>query len=509
MNSTNKKQLDLSDTNIAYQSMNKIALIGDFILCIVLTLAYLIEVFKGARTFPSYLIIFFFGLAPVLAAALVYAKNKSSHIIRYITSVGFACLYGYLLFNTESDLVFCYIIVFFVLMVVFTDFKLLVIMGLYALIMNVASIASDAVTNGLSAKEITNAEIVIACLALTIVFTMMAVKKIAAINQANMEKAALEKQQSDELLTTTLDIAKNLTNNIISAVSETDSLKSAIDTTQKDMAVLTSETNEATSIIESQRTSTNKINEYIQGVNTAMVSIVEEVSNAENNLTTGSNIMKELLHQVHISETSSAQVTKEMTTLKDYTEKMQDIMSLIQSVADQTGLLALNASIEAARAGEAGRGFAVVAAEISNLSAQTKTATENISNLIKNVVLSVDDVNVSMEQLLDSNRMQNQYVENTAQNFASIHHCTEEISNQISRLKTTVEVVTEANSQVAENVEHVSNVMQKVSEGADGTLTSCNTNLQSIATVTTIMDNLKNAANKLNSSTVSDDTKED
>ena len=58
---------------------------------------------------------------------------------------------------------------------------------------------------------------------------------------------------------------------------------------------------------------------------------------------------------------------------------MQSITQLINDVASQTSLLALNASIEAARAGEAGKGFAVVASEISNLAAKTKEATVNIT----------------------------------------------------------------------------------------------------------------------------------
>lgn len=498
MNSKNNKYLDLSIKTNADQSTNKIALIGDLILGLVLALAYLIEVFKGARTFSSYFIILFFAIVPVIVAGIIYTKNKASQAIRYIASLGFAALYGYLLFNTESELVFCYIIVFFVLMVVYTDFKILVAMGLFALIMNIASIVMDAVTVGLSTAAITNAEIVIACLALTLVFTMLAVKQIASINQANMNKAAEGKQHSDELLTATLEIAKNLSDNIRAAVSETDSLKNSIDITQNEMSVLTEETTNASDAIEAQRISTDKINEYIHDVGTAVDSIVDEVNQAEESLNHGSEVLTELLHQVQVSESSSAQVTREMDILKEYADKMQDIMSLIQSIANQTGLLALNASIEAARAGDAGRGFAVVATEISNLSSQSKAATENISILIENVVKSVDDVNISMEQLLESNRMQNQFVEGTAQNFDKIHNCTNEISLQITHLKSSVEVATQANSQVAENVENVSGIMQRTADGANETLASCNTNLHSIAQVTEIMENLKQAAGKLN-----------
>ena len=66
-------------------------------------------------------------------------------------------------------------------------------------------------------------------------------------------------------------------------------------------------------------------------------------------------------------------------------QEMHSIVEIISKIANQTSLLALNASIEAARAGEAGRGFSVVATEISGMATQTKDATGNIAELIQNV----------------------------------------------------------------------------------------------------------------------------
>ena len=265
------------------------------------------------------------------------------------------------------------------------------------------------------------------------------------------------------------------------------------------MENVTEGANQSVGAIEIQKQNTEKINNYILGVEETVSSITKEVQTAEEKLIEGNKVMEDLLDQVKASEVSNAQVAEKMTELKEYAGKMQDIMGLISNVASQTGLLALNASIEAARAGEAGRGFSVVATEISNLSAQTNSATGEINEIIETIVKSIEDMTSSVERLLESSRLQNQYVDTTAANFGEIHKSTQGIVSQVSTLKETVDVVMEENKQIELGIDNVYSVTQKVMDGANETLAVCNTNLQSIAHVTKIMDALSKEAEKLQS----------
>lgn len=492
-----KKILDYSKWEVAEQSKNKTAMTGIFIMNVIIAAAYLLEVIKDTRSIVSYGIIAALCILPCIISLIVYHRNKQSKLIRYICGGGFSLLYGYVMWTTSTDLAFCYVIVLLVIFVVYVDFKFLVFLTSYALAVNLSVIIQKAVTGNLTGTNLTNAEIIIACLILTGFFTILAIRKVDQINKANIQKADSERLQSDELLNTTLQVAASITENIDSAVKETDNLKDAIGSTQHAMQELVADTNEEVEAIELQKQSTDKINQYIHGVENSVNVIIEDVNVAEENLAAGNNVMKALLEQVHISESSNTLVVQKMEALKEYAGQMQDIMELIRNVASQTSLLALNASIEAARAGESGKGFAVVATEISNLSTQTDSATVDIDVLIENIVRSVEEVTDAMDKLLESSQLQNKYVNNTADNFNKIHHSTQGIFTEVSQLKDTVEIVTAENRQVADRIENVSTIMQKVLNGANETFDNCNNNLDSIATVSSVMDNLKEDAAKL------------
>lgn len=493
------KNLDYSIKAVADQSRNKTALLGICIMNVILALAYLLEVFKDARSIASYCIVAVLCLGPTIAGLIIYHINKQSALIRYVCGFGFGLLYAYIMFTTTTELVFCYIIVFFVILIVYVDFKLLGILSGYAMVVNIAVLVIKDMKGGLTGVALTNAEITLACLIMTGFFTLLSIYKINQINKANVDKADLEKKQADSLLGTTLSVADSMTTDIDGAVAETDSLKDAIGMTQQAMEVLSENTNAAADAIEAQKISTMKINEYVRGVEGSVGSIVEEVNVAEENLEAGNVIMNDLLKQVQVSEESNALVVQKMEGLKEYASKMQDIMGLIRNVANQTSMLALNASIEAARAGEAGKGFAVVATEISSLSTQTNSATGDIDELIVNIVKSVEEVTTAMDALLEGSRLQNKYVNDTAESFKKIHNSTQGISTQVSQLKEAVEIVTEENEQVEKQITNVADTMEKVMSGADKTLENCNTNLESIAKVVTLMDSLKEEAVKLKS----------
>ena len=138
----------------------------------------------------------------------------------------------------------------------------------------------------------------------------------------------------------------------------------------------------------------------------------------------------------------AASSDKTVNTLAEATNKIGEVVGLIQSIAEQTNLLALNATIEAARAGEAGKGFAVVASEVKSLANQTAKATEEIDGLVKDVQ------GVSTE---------------TAQTIATISSVISQIDEIAGVIATSVDEQASAAREIAQTVEQTATAVDEVS----------------------------------------------
>jgi methyl-accepting chemotaxis protein len=147
-------------------------------------------------------------------------------------------------------------------------------------------------------------------------------------------------------------------------------------------------------------------------------------------------------------------------------EQIGEIVGVINEIADQTNLLALNAAIEAARAGEQGRGFAVVADEVRKLAERTSQATDEISQMIKGVQTQTQDAVGSMESGLQEVDRGRELADKAGHSLSEIVAMSEQVMEMIRQIATASDEQSSAAEQISRNVEHINAVTNETAAGA-------------------------------------------
>lgn len=149
------------------------------------------------------------------------------------------------------------------------------------------------------------------------------------------------------------------------------------------------------------------------------------------------------------TEKSSQQVA----SLAGAAQKIGDVVGLIQAIAEQTNLLALNATIEAARAGEAGKGFAVVASEVKTLAEQTAKATEEISQQVGEIQTSTDMAVASIQSIADVVKELDEMTSSIAAAVEEQGAATQEISHSVQTVANGAQTLDENITGVGEAIQ--------------------------------------------------------
>jgi methyl-accepting chemotaxis protein len=172
-------------------------------------------------------------------------------------------------------------------------------------------------------------------------------------------------------------------------------------------------------------------------------------------------------------------------------DQIGEIISVIDDIADQTNLLALNAAIEAARAGEQGRGFAVVADEVRKLAERTTKATKEIASMIKQIQADTKDAVISMDEGTKKVNDGIILADQAGDSLREIMEISQLVTDKVAQIAAASEQQSSASEQISKNVEAISSVTQ---ESASGTQQIART----AEDLNRLTENLQELLNKFN-----------
>jgi methyl-accepting chemotaxis protein len=297
-----------------------------------------------------------------------------------------------------------------------------------------------------------------------------------AIAAGDLTKDDLTVRTQDELgdLTTAINKMKNNLRELIQSIAGTaEHVASASEE-------LSSSATQQSQSAETQNNQTTQVATAMQEMSSNVLQVSENSNKAAEasrqaaeTAREGGSIVEETLTKMRVIADSVGSTAKKMEELGKSSDQIGRIAGVIDDIADQTNLLALNAAIEAARAGEQGRGFAVVADEVRKLAERTTTATKEIAQMIKNIQ---DETRTAVTAMEAGTKQVEDGVQSTSRagdSLKQIIHMSEEVGEMITHIATAATEQSSASEEINNNMETIAKLVKESADGAQQSAKAC------------------------------------
>lgn len=254
----------------------------------------------------------------------------------------------------------------------------------------------------------------------------------------------------------------NILNQVKEAVAATASAANQISSSTEQMAAGAQEqSSQTTEIAGAVEQMTKTIYETTKNTGQA----TEASKNSGKVAKEGGHVVDETIHGMNRIAEVVKKSAETVQALGKSSDQIGEIVQVIDDIADQTNLLALNAAIEAARAGEQGRGFAVVADEVRKLAERTTKATKEIATMIKQIQKDTTGAVESMEEGTKEVEVGKQLAEKAGKSLQEIIHGAEQVVDIVTQVAAASEEQSSAAEQISKNIESISSVTAQSASG--------------------------------------------
>lgn len=430
--------------------VNKVALIILEIINASLFFGYISDYMAGNATAVYFALVEAATIFCAVAVPIVYKMAPAK--MKYVAFVTFTIVYFVAMYSPALDIVFVLAFPIIMVFVLYYDFKLMRAMAItFAVITTLDCINVIFILKKHHSGLPLNSSIILMEVLGTFIFLVAAVVS-----------AKITKENNDEKINEIQGVADRVNSSIKEINVEIGQLNESTSAAKQAMEEINSGISSTAEAVQNQLIQTEAIQDRIENVEDEANKINQNVEITMSAVETGQSDVTTLVEQADMSVEISDKVIEDLNNLKTNVEAMNGITKMIENVAFQTNIMALNANVEAAHAGEIGRGFAVVATEISNMSTQTKEATEKITDMITNATDSLDELVRSVTKMAEVIRSEKEQTMQTSEVFADIQKNTEEVKEHIALFMDYISGLTDANREIVHSVSTISASTQQV-----------------------------------------------
>lgn len=315
-----------------------------------------------------------------------------------------------------------------------------------------------------------------------------------------------------------------------SSVQLQQELRKIVDNIKQSSESLINSANQLTGMAQSTRTTVDSVCDSMRGITDASVTQNEEttvaignvqgmaneiayISHIMDSLTQHANQMSEaeqaseaIIHQLNASNEETidtiTNVAEQINALHSSVESIQTAINMIQSIAEETDLLSLNANIEAARAGESGRGFSVVATQISKLADQSNSTAENVADIITNIIAEADRMVEMMGDVKNKIHEQQKKLDDTMDKSSAVALGVNNSLRDINTIRNKISVLSQSGDSIQDIVTNLASIAEQNESSTQATMDSALGMSDTMNSLENASESLKDMARALDESLV-------
>lgn len=437
-------------------------------------------------------------LGPTLGAYYLLKRDAACQYFKYYMAVAYIIMYGAIIGSAQGQQLFPVIFGVLILFHLYYDTKLMVGILVGVMMIDIVSISIRWNLESINRAILVQNEIINMILIVSfLIMLYVTIKLSAQDNRAKVEAIEKEKEAQKVLMQDVLKVAKLLNVNCEKVYDIVGQVSNASESVSSAISQIAEGAVETANTIENQLDITKNIQQQIALTSEEFTDMKNAFEDSRNYFTGGMTLVGELDKKAKVTNEISSATQEVMEEFKQKSAQINQIIEVITSISEQTNLLSLNAAIESARAGEAGKGFAVVAGEVGKLAAQSKDATSNIANIIKDLQSRTENVAQNVTKLSEVADEQGKLIEDTRDTFYKMIEIIKALYERTESINSKMDIIITENNGIVESIHDISAVSEQTTASSEEVATMAIKNTHLSEDASTYVKELLDLANEL------------